>query len=128
MRQKVGIAAVAAGAALAVFGSLQPLVEQGTAGRQRFVVTAWSQPDLGSDPVLHGVPVAVAAILLTASAAALLLGARLPARVAGPTRLTTLAASGGAVLVQGERTRGPDPSERDAVVHRLPDLEANRSS
>ena len=114
------MAKVEVGAGPAVWGSFQPLFEQepNNPGSQEFVVTSWTQTELGgSKAVLYGVPVLAASVLLVLCAALVLVDAWLPGRVARAVGV----ASVGAVLVQGERVRVP--VEERPVVHRLPDGE-----
>ncbi|MFD9741361.1 hypothetical protein [Umezawaea sp. NPDC059074] len=98
---EVGAGALVAGAGLAVWGSFQPLFEQkpNNPGSQEFVVTSWTQTELGeSKAVLYGVPVLAASVLLVLCAALVLVDAWLPGRVA---RAVKVAAVGAATLLAG---------------------------
>ena len=95
-KAEIGAGALVAGAGLAVWGSFRTLFElvPNNPGSQEYVVTSWTQSDLGkSRAVLYGVPVLAASVLLIVCAAMVLVDAWLPGRIARVVRLTAVGAA-----------------------------------
>jgi hypothetical protein len=94
--------AVAVSGLAAPVGSLLPLFAQRPTihpGSLEVVVTSWTETQTWQRiPVPYGVPVAVASVLMVGSAALVLVGDRLPARLLGAARLVAL---GAAALLSG---------------------------